>query len=30
MEMVDFQTFVRAEQDKWAASVKTLGIKLEP
>jgi len=29
MEMADFQTVVRAEQDKWAGIVKTLGIKLE-
>ena len=29
MEMADFQSFVRAEQDKWAGIVKTLGIKLE-
>ena len=29
MEIADFQSFVRAEQDKWAGIVKTLGIKLE-
>ena len=29
MEIADFQGFVRAEQDKWAEVVKTLGIRLE-
>ena len=29
MELADFQSFVRSEQDKWAGIVKTLDIKLE-